>query len=79
MSLYDKIDLLIMQAIKAGKNEFYKILRTEAVYEEFLRMEQETGRLRERTLDARLQALKRRGLIEFVRPFGWRVANGVEV
>ena len=71
MSQYDKLDLLIHEAIKADKREFDGIF--EFTLDECIKV-QGRGKRDDQTfrvLDSRLQSLKRRGLIEFKRPIGW--------
>lgn len=69
---YDKLDMLIFEAIKAGARTFSAI-QTDSVMDECRRLKTEIGtnQHHSRALDVRLQAIKRRGLIEFKRPIGW--------
>jgi hypothetical protein len=69
MTQYDKLDLLIYEAIKAGANEFASV-HVGDVHQESLKISVATGRPAFRIVDARLQAIKRRGLIEFNRRRG---------
>ena len=72
MSQYDKLDLMIFEAIKVGARSFDTIESTDAGVEaKRLYAENPRGKLPFRHIDSRLQALKRRGLIEFKRPIGW--------
>ncbi len=72
MSRYDKLDLLIFDKIKDGATSFQRI-DTHEVRRESIQLEYATGKPAPRHIDSRLQAIKRRGLIEFKRPIGWRV------
>lgn len=74
MSRYDKLDLMIFEAIKAGACSFDAIESTDAGVEaKRLYAENPSGKTSYRHIDSRLQAIKRKGLIEFKRPIGWRV------
>ena len=72
MSTYDKLDDLIVNAIKPGKSSFSDIMKT-AVWDEALRISGFLGRDTDRVVDGRLQALRKRGLIEHVKGRGWIV------
>ncbi len=72
MSQYDKLDLLIFESIKTGARSFDTIESSDAgVESKRLYAENPRGKLPFRHIDTRLQALRKRGLIEFKRPIGW--------
>jgi len=75
MSQYDKLDLMIFEAIKSGKRDFGGIF--EVTIDECVKSQGRSSRDDHtfRVLDSRLQSLKRRQLIEFKRPIGWRVKD----
>ncbi len=76
MIQYDHLDFLIVEAIRGGRNTFYKIDMME-VRRESQRLERDmppgpTGRKPAfRHIDSRLQALRKRGLIEHRKGRGW--------
>ena len=70
---YDKLDSLIVEAIKAGGNSFSLIFLRMRVFDEANRIAQETNRVPDRIVVGRLQALRKRGLIVHVNGWGWRV------
>ena len=71
MSQYDKLDLLIYEAIKAGARSFDIIESSDARVEaNRLYAENPGGKVPFRHIYARLQALRKRGLIEFNRGRG---------
>ena len=72
MSTYDKLDGLIVDAIKSGNSSFSDIMKT-AVWDEALRISGFLGRDTDRIVDGRLQALRKRGLIVHVKGCGWRM------
>lgn len=73
MSQYDKLDCLIVEAVKAGKTIFNDIYFAKGMRPELGRLSRETGADADRVLARRLQALRKRGLIEHVKGWGWRV------
>ena len=73
MSQYDKLDSLIVDAIKGGCHSFASILSGRSLFDETLRLSHAIGRDTDRIVDGRLQALRRRGLIVYVTGWGWRV------
>lgn len=70
MSTYDKLDGLIVDAIKSGKSRINFIKRM-SVLEEAIRISGFLGRDTDRIVDGRLQALRKRGLIEHRKGQGW--------
>lgn len=72
MSQYDKIDSLIVDAIKAGRNSL-SLINSRNVFDEALRIYSITKRNTDRIVDGRLQALRKRGVIVHVTGWGWRV------
>ena len=73
MSQYDKLDSLIVDAIKGGCHSFASILSGRSLFDETLRLSHAIGRDAQRIVDGRLQALRRRGVIVHVTGWGWRV------
>ena len=73
MSQYDKLDSLIVDAIKGGCHSFSAIHNNRGVFDEALRISIDIKRIQHRVVDGRLQALRRRGLIVYVTGWGWRV------
>lgn len=72
MSQYDKLDLLIYEAIKTGARSFGTIESSDAgVESKRLYAENPSGKLPFRHIDSRLQALRKRGLIEHAKGQGW--------
>lgn len=71
MSQHDKLDYLIVEAIKSGLNSFTPIFNNRNVLREAHRISSYNSRDADRIVDSRLQALRKRGLIEFKRPIGW--------
>jgi len=70
MSQYDDLDAAILARIDAGHTQFINI-HEGAVLAESRRLADQTGRAAFRVVDGRLQSLRKRGLIEFARGFGW--------
>ena len=73
MSQYDKLDALIVDAIKGGCHSFASIISGRSLFDETLRLSHAIGRDTQRIVDGRLQALRRRGVIVYVTGWGWRV------
>ena len=73
MSQYDKLDALIVDAIKGGCHRFSAIHNSRGVFDEALRISIAVKRDQDRVVDSRLQALRRRGLIVYVNGCSWRV------
>ena len=73
MSQYDKLDSLIVDAIKGGCHSFSSIFSGRSLFDEALRISIAVKRVQDRVVDSRLQALRRRGLIVYVNGWGWRV------
>lgn len=78
---YEKLDFLIVEAVKAGANTFAAI-DDGAVHQEALRLREEdknrrgyNARLAYRHIDHRLQALRKRGLIKHLKGQGWVMAR----
>lgn len=73
MSQYDKLDSLIVDAIKGGCCSFSAIHNSRGVFDEALRISIAVKRDQDRVVDSRLQALRRRGVIVHFSGWGWRV------
>ena len=73
MSQYEKIDVLIVDAIKGGCRSFSSIFSGRSLFDEAMRLSHAIGRDAQRIVDGRLQALRKRGLIVYVTGWGWRV------
>ena len=73
MSQYDKLDSMIVDAIKGGCHSFSAIFNGRKVFDEAMRASCDVGRDTHRIVDGRLQALRRRGLIVYYTGWGWRV------
>ena len=73
MSQYEKLDSLIVETIKQGRNSFSFIFNSKLVLDEAHRISSANGRDTDRIVDGRLQALRRRGVIVYVTGWGWRV------
>ena len=73
MSQYEKIDALIVDAIKGGCHSFSCIFSGRSLFDEAMRLSHAIGRDTQRIVDGRLQALRRRGVIVHVTGWGWRV------
>ena len=73
MSQYEKLDALIVDAIKGGCHSFAAIHNSRGVFDEALRISIAVKRVQDRVVDRRLQALRRRGVIVHVTGWGWRV------
>lgn len=79
MSQYEKIDHLIVEAIKSGSSTllwiFQGAVRAEAdrMHEEDRKVKKDMAKPPFRFVDSRLQALRKRGLIVHVKGWGWRV------
>lgn len=81
MSAYDKIDLLIVEAVKGGSSKFDAI-NAGAVKDEAMRLHHEDWKVRGcsaksvfRIIDSRLQALRKSGLIVHRKGQGWVVSQ----
>ena len=72
MSRYDKLDALIVDAIKGGCHSFASIFSGRSLFDEAMRLSHAIGRDTQRIVDGRLQALRRRGLIVYYTGWGWR-------
>lgn len=70
---YTKMDQLIIEKIKDGANTFSKI-DGGSVYDEAKSIEMATGGDSFRVIDRRLQALRKRGVIEYTTKEKWRVS-----
>lgn len=69
---YQKLDYLIVQAIKNGADCFHRIQHNKSgAWEEAGRIALATSRPQFRIIDARLQALRKRGLIKHLKGLGW--------
>ena len=73
MSQYDKIDSLIVDAIKGGCCSFSAIYNNRSVFDEALRISMAVKLVQSRVVDRRLQALRKRGVIVHFSGWGWRV------
>ena len=73
MSQYEKLDALIVDAIKGGCHSFSSIISGRSLFDETLRLSHAIGRDTDRIVDGRLQALRRRGVIAHFSGRGWRV------
>ena len=73
MSQYDKLDALIVDAIKGGCHSFASIFSGRSLIDEAMRLSHAIGRDTDRIVDGRMQALRRRGLIVYVNGWGWCV------
>ena len=73
MSQYEKLDALIVDAIKGGCHSFSAIFKSRGVFDEVMRVSFDVGRDTHRIVDGRLQALRRCGVIVHVTGWGWRV------
>ena len=69
--IYDKIDSMIVDAIKAGRRSFSLIFNSRLVSKEAERISGLLGRDADRIVDGRLQALRKRSLIEHRKGQGW--------
>lgn len=69
MSSYDHLDELIQQQLSFE----FAYLFTREIRDECDQLAKMTGRQAFRILAGRLQALKKAGVIEYVRPHGWRL------
>lgn len=74
---YEKLDHLIVEAIKGGASKF-EAIHAGAVKDEAERLHSEDRKVRGpsakplfRIIDSRLQALRKRGLIEHAKGRGW--------
>lgn len=70
MSQYEKLDSLIVQRLRQGPM-FLHFLCAHEVHSECVRIADATGREAFRVIDARLQALRKAGLIVFNSKTGW--------
>jgi hypothetical protein len=59
---YHEVDERIVEAVRSGKSQFY-VLDASLNFRDF------------RTLDRRLQALRKRGVLTYTRKTGWCVAK----
>jgi len=66
---YDHLDGLIQQQLKVE----FAYLFTREIRDECDQLAKMTGRQAFRILNGRLQALKKAGVIEYVRPHSWRL------
>ena len=73
MSQYDKLDSLIVDAIKGGCHSFSSIFSGRSLFDEAMRLSHAIGRDAQRIVDRRLQALRKRGVIVYFSGWGWRV------
>lgn len=73
MSQYEKLDALIVDAIKGGCHSFSSIISGRSLFDETLRLSHAIGRDTQRIVDGRLQALRKRGVIVHFSGWGWRV------
>lgn len=73
MSQYDKLDSLIVDAIKEGCYSFSAIYNSRSVFDEALRISMAIKLVQPRVVDRRLQALRKRGVIVYYTGCGWRV------
>lgn len=72
MSQYEKLDALIVDAIKEG-NSFVRIFSGRSLFDEAMRLSHIIGLDVDRIVDGRLQALRKRGVIVYYTGWGWRV------
>lgn len=77
MSQYDKLDSLIVDAIKGGCCSFSTIYNSRSVFDEALRISMVIKLVQSRVVDRRLQALRKRGVIVHFSGWGWRVMEPV--
>lgn len=70
---YTGLDQQILQAVREGKSGFTPIMC--AVSREASQIAAATGRESFRVVDARLQALRKRGLIKFNGKLGWSMVE----
>lgn len=68
---YEKLDHLIVEAIKGGLNSFTPIFNSRNILKEAHRISNANSRDTDRIVDSRLQALRKRGLIEHAKGRGW--------
>lgn len=73
MADYTKMDQLIIEKIKDGANTFSKI-DGGSVYDEAKSIAMATGGDSFRVIDRRLQALRKRGVIEYTTKEKWRMS-----
>ena len=78
MNQFEKLDYLIVEAIKSGASKF-EAINSNTVKDEAGRLYLEDRKVRGpsakplfRIIDSRLQALRKRGVIEHSRGCGWR-------
>ena len=71
MSQYEKLDFLIVEAIKSGLDSFTTIFNNRNVLKEAHCISSANGRDTDRIVDGRLQSLRKRGLIEHAKGLGW--------
>jgi hypothetical protein len=69
--MYEKLDSLILNAIRDGRSPLY----TSAVDEEAERIAEATGRESFRVLDGRIQHLRKKGRICWKRRIGWLIVE----
>lgn len=77
MSMYEKLDALILARISRGPVSF-AVLHAGDVRVECDRIGDDTRRQSYRVLDARLQALRKKGLIRYGAKDGWSIAEEVK-
>lgn len=70
MSQYDELDRLIIERLTIGRVDFKQMWTGERTME-CQRIADATGHEPYRILDKRLQALRKRGVIEYSRGGGW--------
>ena len=77
MSQYSKLDALILERIgRPNGATFTELQANSEVADETARIGEATGRVDWRIVDARLQALRKQGLIRFWRPV-WKLTERV--
>lgn len=72
MSMYEKLDYEIFERIAAGNSRLGKIIKAEAVFIEASRLSWLMLQSASRLIERRLQALRKRGVIEFATGAGWK-------
>ena len=82
MSQCDKLDFLLVESIKAGNRMFSDIFQGD-VMKEAMKLRQADWQIKGRNakpasrfVDSRLQALRKRSVIEHSRGWGWRYKGG---
>ncbi|AGN89479.1 hypothetical protein Eta_0033 [Serratia phage Eta] len=74
MTDYSKLDSMIIEKIKQGSRTFSQIDGGD-VYHEAKRLQTDTGRSAMRIIDARLQYLRKKGLIQYTTKEKWQVTK----